>query len=417
MRRVFLVLAGAVVVAVLPLSAVSADSTVVVRGIGFAAGSSTSLAIMGCDAMYDSPGAAVATYLSPSPGGPAGTRALKYDLDGGTAVGSQHRVASMTGTTVAGASVLAADGTSGVAYAAIQSPEDDGTTLAWIGRASFAVDAGAWRQVNAADLTYTWTRYDFATQRPVGEDGGSATVPAFVARHGGDGPGFYAVGFGCDGHAFKVDALRTGSPGDVTTYDLEGYTTATGISGSAARVTAGEPVTLHGTLSSDMIGPLAQGVLALEAQPFGESGFTPVAGAALDVSDGQVTTTLTPTTHTVYRWRFGGSSSADGSVSPLFAVDVAARVTAAPDPSAAADAPAIVGETAPSHGGLRATLWRLGPKGPVAVGSDLTAADGSYRIPAPADQQGRWRYFVSVPAGDGTLAGQSPTQVFAPKQQ
>lgn len=416
MRRVFLILTGAVVAAVLPLSAAHADSTVVVRGIGFAADSSTTLAVMGCDSMYDGPGAAVATYLSPSPDGPAGTRALKYDLAGGTAVGSQHRVSSMTGTTVAGASVLAPDGTSGVAYAALQSPEDAGTSLAWIGRATFAVGPGAWQQVNAPDLTYTWAKYDFSTRKPVGEDGGTAAVPEFVADHGGDGPGFYAVGFGCDGQAFKIDALRTGTPGDVTTYDLEGYTTATGISGSAMRVTAGDPVTLHGSLSSGMIGPLAQGVLVLEAQQFGQTGFTPVDGAALDVSNGQVTTTVTPTTHTVYRWRFGGSASADGSVSPLFAVDVAAQVTAAPDASTPTDAPAIVGSTAPGRGGLRATLWRLGPKGSVAVGSDTTAADGSYRIPVPTNQRGKWRYFVSVPAGDGTLAGQSPTRVFTPQQ-
>jgi hypothetical protein len=42
----------------------------------------------------------------------------------------------------------------------------------------------------------------------------------FTDAHG-DGPG-YLAGSGCDGEDFSIDALRYGSRGAVTTYDLEG---------------------------------------------------------------------------------------------------------------------------------------------------------------------------------------------------
>ncbi len=446
-RAVFVVasaVACAITGAVLPLTAAHADSTVVVRGLGFAPDSSTNLALVGCSGLYDAAPGDVTTYLSPSPDGPAGSRALKYDLDGGSAVGSQHHVASMAATTVAGLSVQAPRGTSGVAYAALQSAQDAGTDLVWVGRAPLTVGAGAWQHVDATGLTYTWTHLDLATGRQAVASGGStdpadgpaapadgpaapaarpgpATVDDFLAARGGDVPGFYAVGLGCDGNPFKIDALQTGTPGDVTTYDLEGYTTTTGITGSATRIAAGDQVTLRGSVASDLVGPLAQGLLVLEAQQPG-GGFRPVDGAALQVDGGGVSATVQPTAHTVYRWRFGGSSSADGSVSAPFVVDVASVVTAATasgrdGADGVDDTVAIAGSTLPARPGVRATLWRVGPGGPVAIGSALTAADGSYAIDVPAGRAARaggWRYYVTVPAGGGNLAGQSPTQTFGP---
>ena len=74
MRRAFFIVVGAVAAALLPfslsVSAAFADSTVVVRGLGFGADSTTNLAIVGCSGLYATSGAPVATYLSPSDGGP-----------------------------------------------------------------------------------------------------------------------------------------------------------------------------------------------------------------------------------------------------------------------------------------------------------------------------------------------------------
>jgi hypothetical protein len=195
----------------------------------------------------------------------------------------------------------------------------------------------------------------------------------------------------------------------VTTYDLEGYTTATGISGSATRVAAGDDVTVSGQLTSDMIGPLAQGLLVLEAQQYGQGGFSPVDGAAVQVTDGRASATVQPTRHTVYRWRFGGSSSAGGSMSPPFTVDVAAVVTA--QTVATDGARAVVGTVLPARAGSRVTLWRATTSGPVSLGRGVVDDDGGYRIPVPEDVTGHWSYFVTVPAGDGNLAGQSATVV------
>ena len=72
-----------------------------------------------------------------------------------------------------------------------------------------------------------------------------AKIPAFVKAHGGDGPGFFTIGFGCDGRSFNMDAWRIGSPGAVATYDLEGLTTVTSISGPDGAIEAGDPVLLQ----------------------------------------------------------------------------------------------------------------------------------------------------------------------------
>ena len=60
MRRAFFIVVGAVAAALLPfslpVSAAFADSTVVVRGLGFGADSTTNLAIVGCSGLYATSG-------------------------------------------------------------------------------------------------------------------------------------------------------------------------------------------------------------------------------------------------------------------------------------------------------------------------------------------------------------------------
>ncbi len=81
-----------------------------------------------------------------------------------------------------------------------------------------------------------------------------AASPRFTRAHG-DGPGYMLAGFGCDGGDFSIDALRYGSPGAVTTYDLEGLTSTNAIIGkvngrvraSGVSVRSGTEVTLVGT--------------------------------------------------------------------------------------------------------------------------------------------------------------------------
>src|SRR6476646_5654062 len=114
----------AAALAVVPAGAASADDTVLVRGLGFPADGLTNLSIVGCSGIFDRVPEPIATFLSRSADAPAGTRSLKYDLGGGNAVGSQHRFTSLAATTVAGLSLAAPDGASGVAYAGYQAPAD-----------------------------------------------------------------------------------------------------------------------------------------------------------------------------------------------------------------------------------------------------------------------------------------------------
>ena len=78
-------------------------------------------------------------------------------------------------------------------------------------------------------------------------DGGTATIADFTDEHG-DGPGYLLAGFGCDGEEFSIDRLRYGSPGKVTTYDLEGIAATARRCRSArqAKVAAGDQVTITG---------------------------------------------------------------------------------------------------------------------------------------------------------------------------
>ena len=142
-----------------------------VRGLSFPADSATKLSIVGCEGVYARQPEPIATYLSRGPG-PAGTRSFKYDLAGGNAVGSQSSVRSMAATTTAGLSVYAPNGSAGVAYAGYQSPADWSTKRFWVGRAGLTAAADAWKQIDATDLTYTWTQYDLGTLKPVDQADG-----------------------------------------------------------------------------------------------------------------------------------------------------------------------------------------------------------------------------------------------------
>lgn len=421
MRRAAVVIAGAFVAAALQAAPASADDTVVVRGLGFPSGGLTNLAITGCPAIFDRVAEPVTSYLSR--GGATGLRSLQYDLAGGNAVGSQQAVSSMTGTATAGLSVSAPGGTTGVAYAGYQAPDDWGTDRVWIGRADLSV-RGAWQPVDATGLTYTWTRYDMGDQRALPDPAaaqagrapatGPATVAAFARAHGGDAPGFYTVGFGCDGNPFRIDALRVGRPGAVTTYDLEGYTSTTAMSGTATSVTAGEPVTLSGSLHDEFGRPVPHGLLVLEAQEPGSADFVPVDGAARSVVAGAPTATVEPSARTVYRWSFAGTWSVDGSVSPTFTVDVGTAVTAAPEPTETpAEAVAVVGTTEPAKPGVPATLWRVGPNGarhPVAT--TRVEPGGAYRFELARPRTAA-SYVVTVPADGANLAGESAPREIA----
>ena len=296
------------------------DSTILVRGTDLPAGNRAQLTLVGCGSVFDR-GAAGSPMIGISPGaGAIGKRSLAFAPSAGSAVGFVGYVESMARTSTAGVSVHSETGTSGVAYAGYQAPRDAGTDLMWIGRAVVAAPAdGGWSTVDATGLGYDWTQYDMSTQQVVSASDLPALVPAFVRATGGDGYGFYAVAFGCDGNSFNLDGWRIGTAGATTTYDFEGYRTTTTIDGPDRPVEAGADVTLTGRVV-DASGAPVGGRVVLEAKQ--DDG----TWEAVDVAEGpDPTTVVAPKKTTTYRWKLYDRARYEGSVSEPFTVQVAAE--------------------------------------------------------------------------------------------
>lgn len=325
-RRLGVVLATAFAITGLGQLPALADDTVTVHGTDFPDQRAAQLTLVGCESLYQRSTEFLQPYLSRGPGTegertnvPLGTRSLKYDLAGGNAIGTLSYVDSMAETTVAGLQYYSRVGAQGVAYAGFQRRDADGYEL-WIGRAEL-VSAGGWQPVDATSLTYTWAEFDMLTSRATGETAtGPATVADFAAANGGDGAGFYMIGFGCDGSPFYMDGWRVGAPGSTTTYDLEGFTTHLSMKGSARRIARGDSVTLDGSVRDGTGRRLVRGTMILEAKPAGAASFLPV--QVVDAAATDPSVTVTPTESTVYRWRFADRPLATGSVSEEFRVDV-----------------------------------------------------------------------------------------------
>lgn len=301
----------------------------VVRGAQIPAGSPASMALVGCGSIYSSVAVQASStgsakdsltpFISLGPGkAPAGRRSLGYDLPGGSAIGPVFPRTSMLQTKYAQASFYAPAGARGVAYAGYQSPEDAGTKRLWIGRAQLTA-SNSWTAINAVDLTYTWTQYSMRTKKQVASSTQApATVADFAAAHGGDGAGYYTLGFGCDGQRFNTDAWRVGSAGEQSSYDFEGLRTSTSIRASATTVTSGDRVSLTGGLTKGNGSALAAGTLRLEQKSSQTSGWEPV---ALPVTPG-TPITVNPTVNTQYRFVFVDRPVAEGSTSPAIRVRV-----------------------------------------------------------------------------------------------
>ncbi len=332
-----------------------ADEQITIRGAGFPETRTAQLTLVGCGSLYDRTEEALAPFIGRGPAqAPMGERSLGYDLQGGNAVGSLHYVDSMVSTTTASLSVHAAEGADGVAYAGFQDLSDAGTTRLWIGRAPLSAPPGSWVGVEATGLTYTWTQYDMVTHVPVptAAPAEPSTVATFAQAHGGDGAGFYTIGFGCDGSAFNMDAWQIGGPAGTRRYDLEGLATTTSIVGSTTKIREGEEVRLTGELRLGRGDRMRSGSLLLESRPLGGGRFRVEEVVDADVASGDPTVVVRPTESTAYRFRFAGRPMAEASESSLFVVTVVAGEEAPPplpDLPAPSDPPSDPAPETPSE--------------------------------------------------------------------
>ena len=296
MRRMVLVAAIAAALSS-PLAPAVADDTVVVPGLAFPS-SDTYLTYFGCTDLYHADTRSPQVRISRDGAVPAGQRSFGLRMPGsGTASGPVRRVDSVAGSSVAGFAARSDQGGAGVAYVWYVAP-DLLPGQAWSGRATLQVGP-VWQYVDAGAATYTWTRYHAATGEVV-EDGGTSTIADFTSAHG-DGPGYLLAGFGCDGQPFSLDALRFGSPGNVTTYDLEGIAVSTTMRSSHGVLPPNGEVTLSG-VTLDTGGVPIGSALVLEARPDGHKVFAPVGGTTYSGPDGTVSAVVAPEVTTEYRW-------------------------------------------------------------------------------------------------------------------
>lgn len=297
--------------------AAHADGTVVVPGTTFPT-SSTYLTYFGCVDLFHADTRGPLVRVTRDAAAPMGRRATGLELPGtGTAAGPVSLVASVADATSAMA-VRAAAGSTGVAHVWYVAPGMAPGEV-WAGRADLTATTDGWQQIDAAAASYDWSRVEAATGAVL-ERAGVAGIDDFTAEHG-DGPGYLLAGLGCDGRAFAVDALRVGTSGAVTTYDLEGSAVSTSITASRERISRGGEVTLLAT-SVDAAGQPMGAALVLEARPEGAAGFRPVTDAVLAGPDGNVTTTVSPQVTTDYRWFFAERAYADAHWSPAVSVVV-----------------------------------------------------------------------------------------------
>jgi hypothetical protein len=311
-----------------------ADTTVTVQGTAFPDPATATLSFVGCADLYQRTDEPLAPTIGLGPGAaPSGTRSLGWDLAGGNAVGALFPVESMVRTETASLAVNSVGRATGVAYAGYQDPADAQTTLLWIGRSELTTPGGAWQTVDAVGRVYTWAKYDMATRQQVDPGPGvPTTVAGFAATHGGDGPGIYTIGFGCDGTAFSMDRLRVGLPGQVTTYDVEALRTMVSIELQPGA--KDDEVTITGQLRTTTGDPIPHATMILERRTPGSQVWKPVLVA--DVDHGGVRATVPSDERAFYRWRFVERPLAEGDASMALLLDALQTL---PDPPSPTDPP------------------------------------------------------------------------------
>ena len=299
--------------------AASADGVSVRSGPGSAV-DGMFLTYLGCDS-FSAAATPPSTRVNLGPGvAPLGRRSFGLVPSApGTASGPYVPFTSLAG---AGASVAvtASAGTSGASYIWTTAP-DAPPGHAWLGRAALTVRPGGWQTVDTTTLRYDWQLVDLVTGSST--PGAAATPAEFVAAHG-DGPGYVVTGFGCDGHAFNIDAVR----GAGQTWDFEGITLDTTIAASAPQVPAGNDVVLSGHVT-DAAGRVTGDPLLLQARTPGQGEWRTVSGPTLVGPDGWSRTTARVTEDTEYRWLRPEGEYADAGTS----TSVVVRAVPAPAPA------------------------------------------------------------------------------------
>jgi hypothetical protein len=280
------------------------------------------LTYVGCDAMGGS-ASPPSTRINRGPGTPPlGRRSFGLVPSGaGTASGPTISFLSLASLGAA-VDVRSERGTTGASYIWVTSL-DAPAGHAWRGRASLTVAPATWQHVDTSTVPHEWQLVDLATGLAVA--GETSTPAEFVTAHG-DGAGYVVTGFGCDGNAFNVDAVR----GNGQVWDFEGLTLATSITASAPEVASGAQVTVAGSVT-DGGGRITGDPLVLQSRVPGTVEWTDESPLTYMGPDGFSRATVTLTQTREFRWLRPESEYADAGASESVVVTVApAAVEPAP---------------------------------------------------------------------------------------
>lgn len=271
------------------------------------------LTYVGCADLL-APAAAPASRINLGPyTAPLGRRSLGLVPSGaGSAAGPYTAFGSLAGLD-ASVAVAATGGSSGVSWVmAVTRTSPPGT--AWRGRAAVSAPAGSWTTVSSAALAYDWALVDLASGATV-DRVGSATPAQFAADHG-DGTGFAVTGFGCDGKAFNLDAVRASG----STFDFEGVALTTSVAAGRQQAESGQDVELTGRVT-DASGRVTGDPLVLESRAPGGQ-WSPVGKPVLAGRDGVARVVVPVTETTEFRWHRPESQYADEGWSDSVTVTV-----------------------------------------------------------------------------------------------
>ena len=244
---------------------------------------------------------------------PLGRRSLGLvPTAAGSAAGPYASFDSLAGLD-SSVAVAATGGSSGVSWVMAVSRQSPAGT-AWRGRAAVSAPAGSWTTVSSSALTYDWALVDLSSGATV-DRAGSATPAQFAAEHG-DGPGFAVTGFGCDGKAFNLDAVRASG----STFDFEGVSLSTSVAAGRQQVKPDEEVELTGRVT-DGSGRLTGDPLVLESRSPGGQ-WAPVGKPVLASRDGVARVVVPVAETTEFRWHRPESQYADEGWSDVVTVTV-----------------------------------------------------------------------------------------------
>lgn len=290
----------------------------------------------------------------------------------------------------------------------------DGDSGFWFGSATLPADTETgWHAVNAAGLSYAWTHY--TSNDVVDRTSDAQSIQEFVAEHGGNGDGAeLGFLFGCDQNLTFVDQLELVTANQDRVFDFGGTRTRTqarvGESTPAKLVLRfGYQLRIGGTVHEKFGGQQIGASVKFDARP-ASGGKWRTVGKDTSGPDGRASILVTPKESTVYRMRYDGSDSHEGSGAASDTLRIVLRDLVSArilDRTVTKGRPfTVVGQVKPGQK-KRFLLQRFVGGRWKTIGKGMSQGDGDLRISATARDTGRSYYRIRTANAGGTLGNVS----------